>query len=879
MDFQIQGPGGELQDVIIDRNDDRHSMLIKTPKPLKSGRYSLMCKLGNNKILSLPSEFVVNQNVDSTACSVEGPGLGGEFKPTDTKGQFTVFARDDKKEPVIGADCAINMYSKNGPVYVEVTDNGDGSFLAEYELPLRSGEYTVDILVNDNPIDNSPSKFTIFRPAEPGNCFAECPGLESVKAAGGVEDPATDLGDFTIFARDTYGDAVSQCECNLTIKGPHGLVEVDLTNGEEEGKFYAQYDPQDLTPGEYTIDSTINGEHIDGFPFQLKVLEHFAEPKECFAEGGGLYSPEDCIRLEQEFNSVLYGNKDVIPPHIQRLSTLSVRSNESLLSSREQFVEDYDDDFDDFEYKVGHFMVYVLDKRARPVSTSECEIKIMGPDGEVDVTLDNHQDGTFTVEYDAELLGPGTYTIDITVDGNPIQNSPYKFQIRKIADTIKSTATGPGLTSQGCDSGKGNFTVFARCSEGTPVIESICECTITGPNGEVDVQIDDIKDGSFNLSYYAPLGPGEYSVEIKINGQSLATSPQKFTITSELPNSYAEGPGLNGPIHSKNAKDPTEIKVFAMDAESKFVQGTKCAILSRGPSGELKTEVIDNGDGTFTCNYKSSLNGEGTLPPGDYWITPTINGKPVLHTPTKFNIPKPFDSLRSIASGPGLEHHKLGSGRGYFDIFVKDKLDQPVYLNVDHILINILGPDGNDVESEAVMFPESQDGDDEEEVSPTHCVIYRAVLPGEHIIDVKLGGISIKDMPRKVMIKNLACASKTEGLDFTFTVRTIDENGELKVQGGDDFMVDCRREGIDPIDIVVKDLRDGSYSASYHLNGTSVYSLDCFINGEQIGIAPLFHDLRTQEQRDAELAEEYVYDDDYYEEDEHWEKRDSRTMA
>merc|ERR1712130_389775 len=72
--------------------------------------------------------------------------------------------------------------------------------------------------------------------------------------------------------------------------------------------------------------------------------------------------------------------------------------------------------------------IYCVDAFGEPSGRTKCVAEIQGPDGTVDLKLNEVDDGVFKIQFNVDNLGPGDYVVNVTVDGQPLINAP-KFSV------------------------------------------------------------------------------------------------------------------------------------------------------------------------------------------------------------------------------------------------------------------------------------------------------------------------------------------------------------------------------------------------------------------------------------------------------------------
>merc|ERR1712038_880160 len=331
------------------------------------------------------------------------------------------------------------------------------------------------------------------------------------------------------------------------------------------------------------------------------------------------------------------------------------------------------------KFQPGKIAVHTRGADGRPVKGATCDVSIQGPNGPIEINVEDQDNGTFNADYNTENLSPGEYKVKITIDDEPLirKDDCYnKFRIFPPIDPGYCYAKGPGLKGKGKrkkKSGKyvGDFTIYSCDSNGNPTKGSKCTVNMQGPNGPVDVLVKDLGDGRFfaryNMQDIDDAGPGLlYSIDVLADNQPIKDSPFTFKSKKSKGNNteldsdeekrakkkrkradpsecYAEGDGLKG----KGKDGLAKITVHCLDEDGNPVKNSKLDVGFRCPRGATPGgKVKNNGDGTWTVEY--------AVPkvPGDYEIDLKVDGKPIKNGVAKFAV---ADKLaKAIVEGPGL---------------------------------------------------------------------------------------------------------------------------------------------------------------------------------------------------------------------------------
>lgn len=188
----------------------------------------------------------------------------------------------------------------------------------------------------------------------------------------------------------------------------------------------------------------------------------------------------------------------------------------------------------------------------------------------------------------------------------------------------------------------------------------------------------------------------------------------------------AYGPGLQEGLVGKPAE-------FTIDTKGAGTGGLGLTV--EGPC-EAKIECSDNGDGTCSVSYLPTKLGE-------YLVNILFEEVHIPGSPFKADIEMPFDSSKVIATGPGLQHGKVGDAG---------------LLNVD---CSKAGPGKLDMEvvsdsgSKAdVGVKDNKDG--------TYTVTYVPSIAGMHTLKMKYGGELVPNFPARVKVDPAIDTSKVQ---------------------------------------------------------------------------------------------------------------------
>lgn len=222
-------------------------------------------------------------------------------------------------------------------------------------------------------------------------------------------------------------------------------------------------------------------------------------------------------------------------------------------------------------------------------------------------------------------------------------------------------------------------------------------CSRLGPQVEGTVLADGLSNMTWNLNFYS------LSQKVK-----------------------AHGPGLKGGLVGRPAE-------FTIDTKGAGTGGLGLTV--EGPC-EAKIECSDNGDGTCSVSYLPTK-------PGEYFVNILFEEVHIPGSPFKADIEMPFDPSKVVASGPGLEHGKVG---------------EAALLSVDcseagpgNLGLEAVSDSGSRAE---VSIQNNKDG--------TYVVTYMPLTAGMYTLTMKYGGELVPHFPARVKVEPTVDTSRVK---------------------------------------------------------------------------------------------------------------------
>jgi len=312
------------------------------------------------------------------------------------------------------------------------------------------------------------------------------------------------------------------------------------------------------------------------------------------------------------------------------------------------------------------------------------QVQVQGPEDVADPQLTDNNDGTFDGAY--EVSAPGYYFVNITLDEEPIQGSPYRVLVEG-ARAGNSYAEGPGLEGGQAEK-PSHFTIHAVDPEGQGRTEGgdPFRVDIQGPT-EVQPTVTDNGDGTYSVNY-TPEEPGDYVINVTLHDEPIRDVPRQVYVkpSPDASRTWAEGPGLESLVDN----EPGLFTIHATDknGQPRTDGGDKFDVDIDGPQGKVHPTVTDNGDGTYGVVFDPEH-------PGDYSINVTYEGNPIKDAP--FHV--------HCKEGTDADHS--GFGVFSFTIQSRDKRGESKTFGGDHFNVTIKGPNDADVE---VQTTDNNDG-------------------------------------------------------------------------------------------------------------------------------------------------------------------------
>uniref|UniRef100_A0A8C6DW88 Filamin B n=1 Tax=Moschus moschiferus TaxID=68415 RepID=A0A8C6DW88_MOSMO len=778
--------------------------------PSTQGKYSVSITWGGHHIQKSPFEVQVGPEAGMQKVRAWGPGLHGGI--VGRSADFVVES--------IGSEVGSLGFAIEGPsqAKIEYDDQNDGSCDVKY-WPKEPGEYAVHIMCDDEDIKDSPF-MAYIHPASgdynPDLVQAYGPGLEK---SGCI---VNNLAEFTvdpkdagkaplkIFAQDGDGQPIDiqmksrmdgTYTCSYTpvkaikhtiavvwggVNIPHSPYRVSIGQGSHPQKvkvFGPGVERSGLKahePTHFTVDCTEAGEGdvSVGIKCDARVLSDEEEDVDF-----------DIIHNANDTFTVKY-----VPPAAGRYTIKVLFASQEIPTSPFRVKVDPSHDASKVKAegpglskagvengKPTHFTVYTKGAGKAPLN-----VQFSSPspgDAVKDLDIIDNYDYSHTVKYTPTQQG--NMQVLVTYGGDPIPKSPFTVGVAAPLDLSKIKINGlENRVEVGKDQ---EFAVDTRGAGG----QGKLDVTILSPSRKVvPCLVAPMAGRESSTAKFIPREEGLYAIDLTYDGHPVPGSP--YMVEASLPPDptkvKAHGPGLKGGLVGKPAE-------FTIDTKGAGTGGLGLTV--EGPC-EAKIECSDNGDGTCSVSYLPTK-------PGEYFVNILFEEVHIPGSPFKADIEMPFDPSKVVASGPGLEHGKVGEA-GLLSVDCSEA--GPGALGLEAV-----SDSGAKAE---VCIENNKDG--------TYAVTYVPLTAGMYTLTMKYGGELVPHFPTRVKVEPAVDTSRVkvfgpgiEGKDV-FREATTDftvDSRPLTQVGGDHIKAHIANPSGASTECFVTDNADGTYQVEY----------------------------------------------------------------
>ncbi|XP_018396446.1 PREDICTED: filamin-A isoform X4 [Cyphomyrmex costatus] len=819
--FSIEGPSKAK----IECNDNGDETADVSYLPTAPGQYAIHIFCDNEDIPKSPYIASISPKTDFDPEKVEvyGPGIQPEGVAKDEPTNFTIDAREAGQ-----AALEVTIQDALGKeVPIRLGDNRNGTVQAYY-TPISSSPHVVMVNYGGVATKKSPYRVKIASPLNPAMVSAFGPGLQK-----GVKSNVPTH--FNVDCREA-----GPGELDVKILNPEGReLPISLTNN-ENGTYVVDYMPPQ--PGNYTVNLNYGGLKVPQCPIKVNVQSHVDVSK---VKVDGL-EPTAPVNSLQQFRVITQeagraadfqvaittpsGNRvkaHVVPTHEGYLVNFTpTELGEYLLGisfggepiSKQPYRLTCVHGSDPGKVRasgpgLSHGMVnkpaeFVIDTRG--AGQGGLGVTVEGP-CEAAINCRDNGDGTCSVAY--LPTEAGDYGINITFNEQHVPGSPFQAIIVPDADLSKIKVSGNGIQPHGLFVNKqATFTIDTRDITKSKTDDGKVSCIINNPSGgKTEKLIIPQGDGTYCVSY-TPFEEGCYTIDILYDNVPIPGSPFSVNVQriSDPSKCRAYGPGLEQGITNK-------LNSFTVETKEAGNGGLGVSITG---DGEVKAEARDHYDGSCTVEYIPTE-------PGDYEIDIKFAEQSIPGSPFKIKVVSPRNV---IAYGPGLNPEMVREG-----VPAKFTVDASRCNKSELLDVSLY----SDKEGRTQKPQIKSKGDGLYEVT------YQPPPAGSNVkIDVAFDGENVNGSPFHVKVLPFVEPHKvtlsgpgvspfcTASFPIDFIVDTSNAGyGDLEVQvvGPDQV----------PRKVVVQDLGDGKYKATYLPDDCGRYKVNVKYGGKEVPCSPV----------------------------------------
>ncbi|KAM6470410.1 filamin-B isoform 3-T3 [Liasis olivaceus] len=780
--------------------------------PVTPGKYIVTISWGGHNIPKSPFEVQVGPEAGPQKVRAWGPGLheGVVGKSAD----FVVES--------IGPEVGSLGFAIEGPsqAKIECDDQNDGSCDVKY-WPKEPGEYAVHIMCDDEDIKDSPY-MAFIQPAsldfnsDKARVKAYGPGLERTGCI--VNNPA----DFVVDTKEA-GDAPLKIYAQDADGNP---IDIQMRS-KPDGIYACSYIP--TKPIKHTIAITWGGANVPNSPCRVQIGQG-SHPQKVNVTGPGVarsglkaneptHFTVDCTEAgegdvsvgikcdahviseeEQDIDfGIIHNANDTFtvkytPPAAGRYTVKVLFAGEEIPTSPFRVKVEPSHDASKVKAegpglsktgvengKPTHFTVFTKGAGKAPL-----DVQFGGPmegDAVKDLDFIDNYDYSHTVKYTP--VQQGNMNIQVKYGGDPVPGSPFTVGVAAPLDLSKVKISGmENRVEVGKDQ---EFLIDTKGAGG----QGKLDVAIVSPTQKIlPCLVEPVVGKECSSVKYIPKEEGLHAIDVNYDGTPVLGSP--YTVEATLPPDpskvRAYGPGLREGLVGKPAE-------FTIDTKGAGTGGLGLTV--EGPC-EAKIECSDNGDGTCSVSYLPTK-------PGEYLVNILFEEVHIPGSPFKADIEMPFDVSKVLATGPGLQHGKVGEAG---------------LLNVD---CSKAGPGKLDMEAVSdsgskadVEVKDNKDG--------TYTVTYVPLNAGIHTLKMKYGGEPVPNFPACVKVDPAVDTSNVqvfgpgiEGKDV-FREATTDftvDASPLTKTGGDHIKAQIANPSGASTDCLIKDNADGTYAVEF----------------------------------------------------------------
>ncbi len=816
---------GANADPPVECRDNEDGTYVATYVPVQAGTDYIAIDLDGITIGDSPLTSVVAPGSADASRSV---AMLPSASRAGTTTNVVIVARDEQGNDIkrSGDDIAVHVSGANLGVPIDVTDNGDGTYLASY-VATSAGEDEVTILLNGVHVEGSP----FFHEVEPG---AVDPQLST--ATGPVMGKVGVLMTVSMVARDRYGNQLEGggSDVTVTVTGANDGANVTVIDN-RDGTYFATYTPK--MPGKDRIAITIDGRPIGSGPIRPVVAVGAASGLHSIATvpNGRVGKPTVItIQARDASGNDLTVGGDKVAVEVSVANTVQAKvtdnrngthtatytpaatgtdyvnitingtplANNPFLSQVDAGATD--PDLTDVNVpptgKAGQPITVFV--RARDGQGNDVKyggqmlrVAVSGANDASSMRITDNDDGTYTAIYTPTKAGEDR--IALTMGAEPVGRGSFSTMIRAgDPSVVQSTVEfPPGAAGQLTP-----VTVAVRDAYRNPIVgcADLIGLHLSGTNTGSGLQLTDDKDGTYTATY-TPTLAGHDVLTVTLSGIPLRQGP----VTGKIHAGRAAADESRAMLTGSQAGQPTSITVTARDAYGNDAErgGDEVAIMVTGANAGCPVELIDNGDGSYTAAYTPMKAGLDV-------VAIMLNGASLSGTPIKHEVSAgPPANDMAVVDVPRCTAGELTT----VSITLRDAYGNAVSTRGANLAMRLGGTNAGT----NLTLTEIGAGRFTATYSPT--------AAGDDTLDIALNGQPIEGSPFSSVvgpgpIVPARCAANvspgTAGIATTISITARDAHGNPGTGAAADFAVSVSGAN-GGTQVKIAELENGTYVATY----------------------------------------------------------------
>lgn len=617
--LEVEIIGANCQPIPVTATEQPDGTVKCQYTPKDNALHTVQVNFGSVATKKSPYRVQVSDPIDPTKVQAFGPGLEPGVK-ANVPTHFNVDAREAG-----AADLKVDIKNDatKANVPIQLTDNGDGTYSADYVAP-EPGNYTVNLTYGGLKVPQTP-KVNVLPSVD----------VSKIRVDGLEPKVYTDCP--TAFVVDTRAvektPQPGKVQCGIT--GPTGRKVDTFIAPLGDGTHRVGYTP--FEDGPHNVEVFYDNLPVKGSPFKVQSTRG-CDPSKCRAYGPGLengvVNKSNIFTVETKGAGTGGLGLSIEGPSEAKMTCKDNRDG----SCSVEYIPTESGEYDisikfaeqhipgspfrvnaDVDIDASHVHAYgpglepMMVRAGVPVSfTVDASKSGPAPLG-VNITADHkplpkkpvvkdNGDGTYDVTYVPPAEGANLQA-NVTYAGKDISCSPFVMKVRPSVEPEKVVVTGPAVSPKGVPASlPTTFTIDA-----TKAGYGDLEVQVLGPDGYPRaVTVTDNGNGTYNANF-VPDDCGRYKASVKYGGKEVPHSP--FNIQA-VATGHAEKCKITEGIQKTLVSG--EEYCITVNTENAGYGAVTCKIRST-TGNDLNIDIKENGDGTVSIFYTVQDVGEYTL--------------------------------------------------------------------------------------------------------------------------------------------------------------------------------------------------------------------------------------------------------------------------